>query len=86
MKATFSNSVDILVKAYFNDTLRHGNCLACAVGNLMQASGVKFGSTYTGPHTDYERGYFIGSVIGAVNGISFQYYLKAIDKFYNKYA
>lgn len=33
--ATFENSVDVLVKAYFNDTLQHGNCSACAVGNLI---------------------------------------------------
>lgn len=35
MKATFENTVDILVKAYFNDTLEHSNCFACAVGNIV---------------------------------------------------
>lgn len=35
MKATFEKSVDVLVKAYLNDTLEHGNCYACAVGNLV---------------------------------------------------
>jgi len=35
MKATFENSVDVLLKAYLNDTLEHGNCYACAVGNLV---------------------------------------------------
>lgn len=35
MKATFENTVDILVKAYLNDTLIRGNCCACAVGNLV---------------------------------------------------
>ena len=34
-KATFEHSVDVLVKAYLNDTLVHGNCYACAVGNLV---------------------------------------------------
>jgi hypothetical protein len=37
MKATFENSVDVLVKAYLNDTLEHGQCHACAVGNLICA-------------------------------------------------
>ena len=31
----FSHSVDVLVKAYMNDTLTHGNDCACAVGNLI---------------------------------------------------
>lgn len=39
MEATFENSVDVLVKAYLNDTLQRGECHACAVGNLIQ-SGV----------------------------------------------
>lgn len=38
MKATFENTVDILVKAYLNDTLKHGNCAACAVGNIVAKS------------------------------------------------
>lgn len=43
MKATFSNTVDILVKAYLNDTLQHSNCYACAVGNLVaDAMGYKY--------------------------------------------
>lgn len=35
MKATFENTVDILVKAYLNGTLTHGDCEACAVGNIV---------------------------------------------------
>ncbi|HEY3405416.1 MAG TPA: hypothetical protein VGK59_18660 [Ohtaekwangia sp.] len=35
MSATFQNTVDILVKAYLNDTLKHQNCHACAVGNIV---------------------------------------------------
>jgi hypothetical protein len=35
MKPTFEKTVDILVKAYLNDTLVHGNCAACAVGNII---------------------------------------------------
>lgn len=37
MKATFQNTVDILVKAYLNGTLAHGDCAACAVGNIIAA-------------------------------------------------
>lgn len=38
MKPTFENTVNILVQAYLNDTLEHGNCAACAVGNIVAAS------------------------------------------------
>lgn len=31
----YQKTVDILVKAYFEDTLEHGNCSACAVGNIV---------------------------------------------------
>ncbi len=44
MKATFENSVNVLVKAYLNDTLEHANCYACAIGNLVAAANNK---TYT---------------------------------------
>ena len=37
MRPTFEKTVDILVKAYLNDTLTHWNCFACAVGNLIAA-------------------------------------------------
>lgn len=36
--ATFESTVDILVKAYLNDTLQHGDCAACAVGNIIAAN------------------------------------------------
>lgn len=35
----FNNSMDILVKAYFNGHLRHNTCSACAVGNLVMDLG-----------------------------------------------
>ena len=42
MRPTFEKTVDILVKAYLNDTLEHGNYCACAVGNLIaDAVGAK---------------------------------------------
>lgn len=34
----YHKTVDILVQAYFNDTLVSGNCQACAVGNLVAAN------------------------------------------------
>lgn len=41
MKATFEHSIDVLVRAYLNDTLQHNNCTACAVGNMI-ADALKF--------------------------------------------
>jgi len=34
----YNKTVDILYQAYFNDTLEHGNCCACAVGNIIAAN------------------------------------------------
>lgn len=34
-KAMFDKSVGILVRAYLDETLEHGSCAACAVGNLI---------------------------------------------------
>jgi hypothetical protein len=31
----FNHSVNVLVQAYLNNTLQHGNCYACAVGNII---------------------------------------------------
>ena len=43
MRPTFEKTVDLLVKAYLNDTLQHGNCTACAVGNIIaDACGYKY--------------------------------------------
>lgn len=37
----FNETVDILVNAYQKNTLRHGDCSACAVGNIIAAkSGI----------------------------------------------
>lgn len=39
----YHKTVDILVQAYFNDTLQHTNCFACAVGNICAAnSDIKY--------------------------------------------
>jgi hypothetical protein len=34
----YNKTVDILVQAYFNNTLEHSNCFRCAVGNLVAAA------------------------------------------------
>lgn len=34
----FTNAIDRLVKAFFNGTLKKGNCVACAVGNICASS------------------------------------------------
>ncbi len=34
----YHKTVDILVQAYFNDTLKHSDCCACAVGNIIAAN------------------------------------------------
>lgn len=34
----YKKTVDILYKAYFDDTLERGNCYACAVGNIIAAN------------------------------------------------
>lgn len=34
----WNKTVDILVKAYLGDTLTHGDCSACAVGNMICAN------------------------------------------------
>lgn len=38
----FYKSVNILQKAYYNGTLEHGVCDACAVGNLISGNGYVF--------------------------------------------
>lgn len=38
-RPTFEQTVNVLVKAYLNDELKHGDCEACAVGNIVHAAG-----------------------------------------------
>lgn len=39
----YNKTVDILVQAYFSHTLEHGNCFACAVGNIVAGNcGIKY--------------------------------------------
>lgn len=38
----FNHTVNVLVQAYLNNTLLHLDCEACAVGNIIRASGYRF--------------------------------------------
>lgn len=73
----YHKAVDILVAAYFNDTLRHFDCQACAVGNIICGNlGVKpknshdavYGSTYVFwgyiPVGDYKKEVSIEHITG----------------------
>lgn len=37
-RPTFEQTIDILVQAYLKGTLMHGDCSACAVGNIVGSS------------------------------------------------
>lgn len=37
-KKLYNKTINILVNAYFNNTLEHGMCTMCAVGNLVAAN------------------------------------------------
>lgn len=53
----YNKTVDILYQSYFDDTLVHGNCQACAIGNMVAANTGKrvkrFGSGYIGVGWDH---------------------------------
>src|SRR5258706_8814339 len=39
----YNKTINILKEAYFNNTLQHNNCYACAVGNIIAGNmGLKF--------------------------------------------
>jgi hypothetical protein len=39
MRPTFQQTVNVVVQAYLNDELMHGECEMCAVGNIVHAAG-----------------------------------------------
>lgn len=62
----YHKTVDILVQAYFNDTLQHGNCYACAVGNMVMANmGITMLRDPTSIKDIYWKGY---SSYGNIDG------------------
>jgi hypothetical protein len=58
MRPTFEETVNVLVKAYLNDTLVHGACSACAVGNIVSASMGKVALRMPGTSTGFDPHYW----------------------------
>lgn len=52
-KELFNRTISILVNAYHNNTLQHGYCSACAVGNLV-AAGINTEAKKSG--TEFQNG------------------------------
>src|SRR6478609_11644516 len=46
MEMTFNRAIDVLVKAYLNDSLKHQSPCNCVIGNLLKSCGVEFPSTW----------------------------------------
>lgn len=74
----YKKTCDILFAAYFNDTLEHKNCYACAVGNIVAANnGFHFikktkgtdAEIYTGGGVMYwdKENYFQTNVVREIN-------------------
>lgn len=57
----YKETVDILYQAYFNDTLHHQYCAACAVGNIIAA---RMGYIIVGKGMDFRWHHPEGKVIG----------------------
>lgn len=78
MRATFDNTVSVLVKAYFNDELAHRICSACAVGNIVadaigtkpkrNNNGVEFDNDYFEDGSPAMRGWYNELLKGQSNG------------------
>lgn len=64
----YQRSIDVLSRAYLNGTLRHSNCHACAVGNLVAAAK---GLSFT-DRCNWEVGYPSWQYIHMVDEISKQ--------------
>lgn len=65
----FNHTVNVLVKAYLKGTLEHGNCFACAVGNLVTDAnnctftrGRGFGLTWKNGHPHWLDGVKFGQI------------------------
>ncbi len=57
-KQLFDKTVGILVKSYMNDTLQHGTCTACAVGNIICHN------MYNGDHRKWWQTFFANVLNG----------------------
>lgn len=69
----FNHTVNVLVKAYINDTLQHGSCSACAVGNIISANGYELDRRsllYMSWYEELTGVYFLGNPTEAEKQIS----------------
>jgi hypothetical protein len=81
----YKKTVDILFDAYFNDTLRHNNCMACAVGNIVAAGmGYEYDGYIWRGHIDFDyfRAVKMGEVteLGLAQVISTGYCVDELDR------
>lgn len=60
-KQLYQKTVDILVDAYFKNTLEHTNCYACAVGNIIAANNNIGFMPATPEEKDHERNIWSGA-------------------------
>lgn len=61
-ESLYNKTVDILVQAYFNDTLEHCNCYACAVGNIVAATNnISFINIVDTPTPEFGRTIYPGA-------------------------
>jgi hypothetical protein len=79
---TYLRSVDILLDAYNNETLLHGNCYACAIGNLLHTNVWKHDFMTIGKNRQMSyRKYGINVSYGASGEVHItEYYLDDLYK------
>ena len=58
-KTLFDRTVAILVKAYFSGKLKHGDCSACAVGNICAGNGIPIMEGNVINSSDYNNGVWV---------------------------
>lgn len=80
----FERTIDILVRAYKDDTLRHGNCTACAVGNIIRGCNGEVTCNWFYHMSKEVMGYDLGGLYNETTAIeeieSTGYSIKEIDK------
>jgi len=80
----FEHSVNVLLKAFLNNTLEHGSCHACAIGNLLKTNWwLRFFVTENERNINFRQlkhkeGYFIYKSIG--NGATNPFMYKPISE------
>ena len=61
-QAKFDRAVNVLVQAFLNDTLEHGSCTRCAVGNLVGALAYPGAHEVTGKNRGAEYALLSGEL------------------------